>query len=93
MKTQFTRLLRSIGCASLIVGTTMSAHAATGEMGNGVPQVGIYSSATGANIRIWSLANATANFPAGCSSILISRTTVGEQDCKVMLSVILTAKS
>lgn len=98
MKTQFTRLLRSMGCASLIasliIGTTMSAHAATGEMGNGVPQIGIYSGAAGhGHIRIWSLANATVNFPTGCTSILISRTTVGEQDYKVMLSIILTAKS
>lgn len=93
MKTQLTRLLRSMACASLIIGITMSAHAAAGEMGNGVPQIGIYSSATSAHIRIWSLANATANFPAGCSSILIPRTTAGEQDYKVLLSVILTAKS
>jgi hypothetical protein len=94
MKTQLTRLLRSISFVSLIFGTTLSAHAAIGEMGTGVPQIGIYSSAVGvAHIRIWSLANAAVNFPAGCSSILISRTTVGEQDYKVMLSVILTAKS
>jgi hypothetical protein len=37
MKTQLTRLLRSISFASLMASTALSAHAATGEMGTGVP--------------------------------------------------------
>lgn len=93
MTTLFARLLRNISLLSLIFGTSLSAQGAAGEMGNGVPQIGIYSTALGSNIRIWSLANATVNFPTGCTSIFITRTTVGADDYKVMLAVILTAKS
>jgi hypothetical protein len=92
MKIQLSHFLRSICFFGVILGASSTANAATGEMGNGMPNIGIYSSATGANIRIWFLANATVNFPTGCTSILISRTTVGD-DYKVMLSVILTAQA
>jgi hypothetical protein len=93
MKLPLTYLFRRVCFIALIFSASLSAHAAVGEMGTGVPNIGIYSGAVGnANIRIWSLANPTINFPTGCTSILISRSTVGD-DYKVMLSVILTAKS
>ncbi len=92
MTTLLTRLLRHLSFMGLMLSTSLTAQAAMSEMGTGIPHFGIYSAATGANIRIWSLANATINFPTGCTSILITRTTAGD-DYKIMLAVILTAKS
>lgn len=92
MTTLLTRLLRHISFTGLMLSTSLTAHAAVGDMGTGMPHFAIYSAATGANIRIWSLANATINFPTGCTSIFITRTTAGD-DYKIMLAVILLAKS
>jgi len=40
--------------------------AATGEMGMGTPQFGVYSDATGAHTTVWALTNVARSFPAGC---------------------------
>jgi hypothetical protein len=72
----------------------VSVSAAMYEMGTGIPgQAGIYSQVTGlAHFRIWALTSPTIAFPAGCTSLILSRATLVD-DYKIFVSVILTAQS
>jgi len=69
------------------------ALAAQGEMGAGTPHFGMYSAATGTQIRVWSLASATIAFPAGCSSLNLTPATMGLDTYKLAIATMLTAKA
>jgi tetrahydromethanopterin S-methyltransferase subunit C len=70
----------------------VTATAAVGEMGTGIPNFGIYSVAIGSAVRIWSLNEATVNFPAGCQFIVLTSQTMGV-DYKYAIAALLTAKT
>ena len=80
-----------ITCLMSLV-STMDVCAATGEMGTGIPNFGIYTPALGSAARVWSLSEATINFPVGCSHIVLSSQTMGV-DYKYVMAVMLTAKT
>ena len=65
--------------AAIIAGITIAggASAASGEMGTGVPHFGVYSAATGMQIVVFSIANPVRPFPAGCTNIVLTPTTMG----------------
>jgi hypothetical protein len=69
------------------------AHAASGEMGTGVPEFGMYSDATGAEVRVWRLTNAALGFPAACASLRLTPTTMGINPYKMAVATLLTAKA
>lgn len=67
-------------------------QAAQGEMGTGVPHFGLYSSATGTQALVTSLADATVAFPAGCTSISLNPQTMGLDAYKIAVAVMTVAK-
>jgi hypothetical protein len=85
-------LRRKIVIAFLIVGLTHSAFAATGEMGTGIPQFGIYSAATGVQTLVWSLSNATIPMASGCSRLVLEPTTMGMDTYKLAVATMMAAK-
>ncbi len=64
--------------------------AATGEMGTGMPIFGVYAAYN--YTKVWSLANATINFPAGCTSLTVSVATLTMDGYKITLSQMTTAR-
>jgi hypothetical protein len=76
--------------------TSASAEAATGELGTGVPNFGFYSKSTFHNqdvIVVWSLrAPMDRGFPSGCSNIMLTTATMGEQGLKMAMATLMTAK-
>jgi hypothetical protein len=67
-------------------------YAATGEMGTGVPNFGIYSQATGMSIIVWSLGNATRSFPSGCTNIVLTPATMGMDSYKMAMATLTAAR-
>jgi hypothetical protein len=94
MQLRLSKVQCCVSLIALIFLAPATVHAAMNEMGTGVPKyAGIYSqTAGGAHFRIWSIDTPTIPFPAGCTSLIISRSTLGE-DYKIFVSVVLTAQS
>ena len=69
--------------------TSTVVSAATGEMGTGKPQFGVYS---GNQTIVFSLADATINFPAGCTSIMLSASTFGIDSYKIAVAQLTAAR-
>ena len=68
-----------------------AAQAAQGEMGVGVPEFGMYS-ATGTYTIVTGLRDATAPFPAGCTTIMLSATTMGLDNYKLAIGTMVAAR-
>jgi len=86
--------LKSAILTGLLIGLgTGSASAASGEMGTGTPQFGIYSEVLGVHIRVWSLSNSTVNFPAGCSALVLTQGTLGADTYKAAIATLTAAKA
>lgn len=68
---------------------TGAVHAATGEMGMGVPEFGIYAEG---KIIVWGLANPTIGFPAGCTNIMLVRATLGAEMYKIGVATLTAAQ-
>ena len=66
--------------------------AASGEMGGGIPNFGLYSAATGTHARVWGLASPTLGFPAGCDVILLTPETMGIDAYKLAVATMTVAK-
>ena len=66
-------------------------HAAEGEMGAGVPEFGMYS-ATGTYSIVTNLRDATAPFPAGCPTIMLSAATMGLDNYKLAIGTMVAAR-
>jgi hypothetical protein len=66
--------------------------AASGEMGTGIPNFGLYSQATGLQIRVWNLSSATMSFPVGCVAIILTPETMGMESYKMAFTLLTTAK-
>jgi hypothetical protein len=66
--------------------------AATGEMGTGTPQFGVYTAPIGSNVRIWLLAGATIPMPSSCTHLLLYSATVGMDHYKIAIALMTTAK-
>lgn len=64
-------------------------------MGTGVPDFGLYTDPTpiGSQIRVWRINNATQPFPAGCTSIVLSPTTMGVNSWKMAMATLLAART
>lgn len=69
-----------------------AASAASGEMGNGVPNFGMYSQATGSELRVWSLTNPTVNFPVGCTAIVLRPETMGADNYRMAFALLTAAR-
>jgi hypothetical protein len=78
--------------AACLIATVGNASAASGELGTGVPQFGSYSAATGMHTRVWRLDDATLPFPAGCTSLQLTPTTMGTDSYKIAVATMLSAK-
>ena len=82
------RILRCFSAS--IFFASMNVSAATGEMGTGIPSFGVYA---GSNVTIvWSLANATINFPVGCTNLRVSAATLTMDGYKIALSQMTAAR-
>jgi type IV secretory pathway TrbL component len=68
-----------------------SAFAASGEMGTGVPNMGFYTQATGANLTYIFLKNAAVPLPSGCGFLILSVATAGERDYKIAQAMLLAS--
>ena len=82
------RILRIFG--TTIFFTSMNLSAATGEMGTGTPQFGMYLNANYSNV--WSLTNTTTSFPTGCASLVVSAGTLGLDGYKLAVSQMTAAR-
>jgi hypothetical protein len=69
------------------------AYAASGEMGTGVPNFGVYSAATGMRIVVFSISNPIRPFPAGCTNIVLTPGTMGLDSYKMAVATLTTAKA
>jgi hypothetical protein len=72
---------------------TFNVFAAQNEMGTGKPVFGIYGQAVGAEIRIFSLNDATVAFPNGCTFLTLTPATLGWETYRAALSILITAKA
>lgn len=66
--------------------------AASAEMGNGTPQFGVYSAATGTQILVWALSNATVSFPSGCTNLVLTPATMGMDSFKIAVATLTAAR-
>jgi ABC-type enterochelin transport system permease subunit len=85
------KILRILALSAMFLAAE-NASAATGEMGTGVPHFGVYSAATGMQIVVFSIANPTRPFPAGCTNIVLTPTTMGIDSYKMALATLTAAK-
>lgn len=92
--------MKSICAGFFVVGLVLvgskNASAASGEMGTGVPILfGNYSSVAfpSQGTNVWALSEATIGFPAGCTSIRITRATMGVDDYKIAMATMLIART
>jgi hypothetical protein len=96
MKSSIKNLLHALVFVWLMLNQVSSTHAATGEMGTGIPVFGVYTNAVTGNggwITIWGLQNPTVSIPQGCSALYITTNTLGASSYKDALAVLLTATS
>lgn len=81
-------------CVSLaLISASVNLRAASGEMGHGVPEFGLYSAATGASVIVWSLMNPYVPFPAGCTSLTLRPGTMGMDSYRAAIAILLMAKA
>ena len=86
------RALKRMILGSLLFALSLESSAANGEMGVGVPIFGQFGDAAGGIVVVWGLGNAVIPFPAGCSSLIVTRTTMGVDSFKIAVATMLTAK-
>lgn len=70
----------------------LSAQAAQGNMGTGIPHFGLYSAATGQMAVVWSLGAATIPIPAECPKLLLTPATMGTDAYKAAVATLMAAK-
>lgn len=70
-----------------------SGFSATGEMGNGIPNFGIYTKNASPHITIWNLESATIGFPAGCTNLQVTPDILGLDHYKIVVATLLMAKA
>jgi hypothetical protein len=73
------RCIFKLSAAVFLIFTSLTFNvlAAQNEMGTGKPVFGIYGQAVGAEIRIFSLNDATVAFPSGCTFLTLTPATLG----------------
>ena len=76
---------------TLATGIHVPSMAATGDMGTGIPNFGLYGTFNNSLIIIHSLINPTVNFPAGCPYLIISPATIGVAEHRMVYATLLTA--
>ena len=79
--------LNTLATTVFMISTVVSG--ATGEMGTGKPNFGVYG---GNQTIVFSLANAIINFPAGCTSIMLSATSFGIDSYKLAIAQLTAAR-
>ena len=85
------KLLRVLVAVTMTFGVG-NAFPASGEMGTGVPHFGMYSAATGMQLVVFSIANATRPFPAGCTNLILTPGTMGMDSYKMAMATMTAAK-
>jgi hypothetical protein len=70
-----------------------AASAASGGMGTGTPHFGVYSAATGTEIKVWASANATVPFPAGCTLFRLTPETMDIETCRAAVAILTAARA
>jgi len=86
------KIRRPFALALLLAGLFQTASAATGEMGTGTPQFGVYSVPVGVHASVWALSNKIADFPVGCNFLVLYPGTMGMDSYKVAIAIMLTAR-
>ena len=81
-------ILAVFACAML----GSNAFAASGEMGTGTPSFGVYGAGYSGLMIVWSLANPSVNFPAGCTSIRLTAATMGAEAFKMAFATLTAAR-
>lgn len=93
MNKQFLKQLIFALAASFTALTCSMSHAASGEMGSGIPSFGIYTQAVAPGQTIvGALGSRTVAFPAGCAYLILTKATMGD-DYKIAVAALMLAKS
>jgi hypothetical protein len=82
-----------VATALTILSLAKLTPAASGEMGRGKPEFGVYGQQFGNYVKVWSLREATLNFPVGCNSLILSVSTMGLESYKIAVAILITAKA
>lgn len=88
MKKLFTLFL-----SAFLFSAFTNSHAASGEMGQGIPTFGFYTAALDGSpyVKVWTLKSPAPNFPSGCTALSINSKTIGMDSFKIAYSTLLTA--
>lgn len=89
------RIKSLVGAALLTLATGMyvPSMAATGDIGTGIPNFGLYGTFNNGLIIIHTLINPTINFPAACPYLIISPATIGVAEHRMVYATLLTASA
>lgn len=82
----------AIAGASLLM-LSLAGHAASGEMGTGIPSFGSYSAPTGVATAVYRLDEASIPMPQGCSILQLTAATMGMDAYKIAVATLLVAKT
>jgi hypothetical protein len=85
--------VRGVAVAGLCAGLSAPASAAQGEMGTGVPTFAIYAQSLGGHVMVTHLADASINFPSGCTALYLIPGVMGPEPMKIAVATMLTAKA
>jgi hypothetical protein len=83
----------AVATALSLLGMTAPTFAASGEMGKGKPEFGVYGAVQGVYTIVWSLRDATVNMPAGCGFLYLTAVTMGLDSYKIAVAILMTAKA
>ena len=88
------RGLVASAAAGPLMMNAISAFAAQGEMGTGVPRFGIYSPVAGGQLSlVWQLEDASLGFPSGCTNLVVSAGTMGLDAYKMAVATMTVARA
>jgi hypothetical protein len=85
------KLLRVLVCGAMTFAASI-ASAASGEMGTGVPNFGVFGQAAGSYIAVWSLSNISIPQPSGCTTLYLYPATMGLDAYKMSMAILTAAK-
>jgi hypothetical protein len=86
-------LKHTVAPFALLFGLSVAqgANAASGEMGTAIPKFALYSAPVGNYLRIYGGTNVAIAFPAGCSAIVLTPTTMGLDSYRIAVSMVMAA--
>jgi hypothetical protein len=88
------KVLVAVGLVALQSLSMSSVQAAAGEMGRGIPSsFATYSTLVSNNnlVIVWQLTSPTIAFPAGCTALYLSSSTMGIENFKAAIAILTAA--